>query len=489
MTVPYWVQDAVFYQIFPDRFANGDRQNDPANVQPWGSPPTGRNFMGGDLRGIIQKFDYLLDLGINAIYLNPIFQSASNHRYSTIDYYKIDPKLGGLQDFKALLEVAHHNGVRVILDGVFNHCGRGFFAFVDLLENQQDSAYKDWYHVKEFPVEAYSPGEAREYLGWWKIKSLPKFNTSNPRVRSYLLDVARFWIAQGADGWRLDVPNEIDDDEFWGEFRRAVKTINPEAYLVGEVWEQDPRWVGEGHFDGLMNYPVRKALLEVLSGSPARMLIPDTAHGLSAEEARGLSPDELKMTHFAGKIESNLKAYPRENSFAMYVPLGSHDTERALTMLEGNVNKLKLAYLFLFAYPGAPALYYGDEIGLLGGKDPACRGAFPWEAEQWNLELHTYVKRLISIRKNLPVLRRGEYRPVLADNRHRCFGFARRLGDTAVLILLNLGATRQHLRLPVSELGWEDGRILHCLLEREEIIVSGDTVAVSLPAWSGKWLI
>ncbi|HSF80757.1 MAG TPA: glycoside hydrolase family 13 protein [Anaerolineales bacterium] len=465
MTVPYWVQDTIFYQIFPDRFANGDPNNDPPNVQPWGSPPTNQNFMGGDLRGIIQKIDYLLDLGITGIYLNPIFASPSNHRYNTTDYFSIDPKLGDKRDFKALLDVAHNNGVRVILDGVFNHSGRGFFAFSDILENQQESAYRDWYHIKRFPIEAYSHEDAKDYLAWWKIKSLPKFNTANPQVRRYIMQVARYWIEQGADGWRLDVPNEIDDDDFWGEFRQVVKSANPDAYLVGEIWNQEPRWVGDRHFDGLMNYPVRKALLEVLTVSAA------------------------DIAKFASMLESNLTACKRENLYAMYVPLGSHDTERLLTLLEGNVDKARLAFLFLFAYPGAPAIYYGDEIGMMGGRDPECRGAFHWEQERWNTEMHSWVKLLVSVRKRLPALRRGDYRFLLADNRRRCFAFARILGDAAVLILMNMGPTRRHVRIQVNELGWEDGRILRNWLDREEIIVSGDTVSVTLQPWSGKWLM
>jgi len=169
---------------------------------------------------------YLLDLGVNAIYLNPIFLSSSNHRYNTTDYYQIDLKLGTMKDFKVLLDVAHRNQVRVILDGVFNHCGRGFFAFNDILENQASSPYKSWFHINRFPVNAYSPGDAKDYVAWWKFKSLPKLNTGNPRVRKYIFDVARYWIEQGIDGWRLDVPNEIDDDSFWAEFRRIVKETN-----------------------------------------------------------------------------------------------------------------------------------------------------------------------------------------------------------------------------------------------------------------------
>ena len=191
------------------------------------TPPRIHGFHGGDLRGILQHMDYLLDLGINAIYLNPIFLSPSTHRYNTVDYYQIDPKLGTLADFKQLLDAAHGNGMRVILDGVFNHTGRGFFAFSDILENQEHSAYKDWYTINHFPVDAYSPGDATDYLGWWKFKSLPKLNTHNPHVRKYIMDVARYWIEQGADGWRLDVPNEINDDGFWAEFRQVVKGSQP----------------------------------------------------------------------------------------------------------------------------------------------------------------------------------------------------------------------------------------------------------------------
>ena len=181
MTVPAWVQDAIFYQIFPDRFANGDSSNDPVNVLPWDAPPTLWKFHGGDLQGVIQKFDYLMDLGITAIYLNPIFHATSVHRYNTTDYYKVDPKLGTFEDFRTLIDLAHQNGVRVVLDGVFNHCGRGFFAFNDVLENTENSPYLDWFHIKRLPMDAYSPGKAKDYLAWWSYKSLPKFNTDHPQ--------------------------------------------------------------------------------------------------------------------------------------------------------------------------------------------------------------------------------------------------------------------------------------------------------------------
>ena len=464
MTVPYWVEDAIFYQIFPDRFSNGDVRNDPANIQPWGSPPTSWGFQGGDLRGIIDKIDYILDLGVNAIYLNPIFLANSNHRYNTVDYLKIDPRVGTLEDFHALLEVAHSNNVRLILDGVFNHCGRGFFAFADILENQAYSAYRDWFYVNKFPVDAYSPGKAEDYKAWWGFKGLPKFNTNNQAVRQYLLNVARYWIEQGADGWRLDVPNEIDDDSFWLEFRNAVKSVNRDAYLVGEIWTVEPRWVGPNHFDGLMDYPVRDAVLDFLNGG------------------------FLTAAGFADQVEGILKRYPRENAYAMYVTLGSHDTERIYTRFNGDLNKLKLAYMFVFAYPGAPAIYYGDEIGMAGGKDPECRGAFNWNTDSWLEELRGWLRTLISLRKKHAALRRGAYRRVLADDRRNVYAFARVLGDEVVLVVLNASAVRRHLRLPVKDLGWRDGLILHNLLGFEEYIVSGDWLVVSVPPWGGIWI-
>lgn len=352
----------------------------------------------------------------------------------------------------------------MILDGVFNHSSRGFFAFYDILENQQNSAYKDWFHIKNFPIDAYSPGNANSYLAWWGYKSLPKFNIDNSEVRSYLLDIARYWIEQGADGWRLDVPNEIDDDEFWSEFRYTVKSINRDAYLVGEIWTADPRWVGDDHFDGLMNYPVRDAILDWLSG------------------------DGLTASGFADRIENLLKLYARENAYAMYVPLGSHDTERLRTCLGENSAKEKLAFTIQFAYPGAPAIYYGDEIGLTGGKDPECRAAFPWNRDVWISDLRTWLQNLISIRKQKAVLRRGNFQRIFIDDHRRCYAFARTLGDESILVVLNASPIQRHLRIKVGDLRWADGRILRNLLGREEYVVAGDTILVSLPPWTGAWV-
>lgn len=463
MSVPFWVEDAIFYQIFPDRFYNGDRNIDPPNVEIWGSSPTITGFQGGDLNGIIQKFDYLLDLGINAIYLNPIFHSTSNHRYNTSDYFKIDPKLGNLKEFHTLIEIAHKQNVRIILDGVFNHCGRGFFAFNDVLENNEHSPYRKWFYINKYPLDAYSPGDAKNYKAWWDFKSLPKLNFYSPEVRSYFLKVARYWIEQGADGWRLDVPNEIDNDSFWADFRFVVKSINSDAYLLGEIWDGSPQWVGNGHFDGIMQYPVRDALIDYLSENETAI-------------------------QFADRVEELLTRYTRENTYAMYIPLGSHDTERFLTLMDGDVKKVFLAQLFQFAYPGAPAIYYGDEIGLEGEKDPDCRRSFTWDPNSWNKEISAWVRKLIRLRSQIPALRRGIYRRIFTDELvPRCYAFIRSLGVETVLVVMNCGSTEQELRLAVSDF-WSNNQVVLNILGQEDYQVFDGIVTLKLAPYKGMWL-
>ncbi len=416
MTSPVWVADAIFYQIFPDRFANGDTSNDPANMQSWGADPTLYGFQGGDLQGIIQGLSYLVDLGVNAIYLNPIFYATTNHRYNTADYFRVDPKLGTMKDFRQLLEEAHRHQIRVILDGVFNHTGRSFFAFQDILENEQDSSYSDWYHVKEFPVDAYGPGKSGSYEAWWGLKELPKLNTDTEAVRRYIYEVARFWLEQGIDGWRLDVPNEIDDDAFWQEFRTVVKSTNPDAYLVGEIWEVDPRWVGDGHFDGLMHYPFRDYLLDYAG--------------------RG----KINGSEFSRLIIDLIQKYPAGQEFSQFLTIGNHDTERVFTVCGEEDARVRMVFLLQFAYPGAPVIYYGDEIGLPGGRDPDNRRAFPWAEEKWIPGLRSFVKDLIRIRLSSRALRRGQLIPVRSNDPEIC-AFGRSAPGEQILAVVN--ATRE----------------------------------------------
>ena len=381
MTVPAWVKDAIFYQIFPDRFCRSGRYKAVGKFVEWGSKPTRENMFGGNLAGICDKLEYVASLGVNAIYLCPIFKSNSNHRYHTVDYFEIDPVLGTLKDFDKLVRKAHKLGLRVILDGVFNHCSRGFFQFNSLMELGKNSPYVDWFHVHGWPLHAYS-GKPN-YDCWWGYPALPKFNTDNPDVREYLFSVGEYWMKRGIDGWRLDVPNEIDDDSFWQEFRRRIKAINPEAYIVGEIWDEPSRWLKGDQFDGVMNYMLRKAVLAYL-----------------------FDEKPISLAEFATRLR---EAFP-EGCFGVQMNLlGSHDTIRLASLPCSNLQRVKVALALLFFLPGAPCIYYGEEIGMLGGKDPDNRRSFPWDkfAEMQKAPVYDYLKGLIALRNKERVLREG----------------------------------------------------------------------------------
>ena len=436
ITTPDWVKDAVFYQIFPDRFAKsyGFGQNGylakPSNLQEWGAPPTHHGFQGGDLLGAADKLDYLLDLGINAVYLNPIFASASNHRYHTHDYQHVDPILGGNRAFDKFLQEAHQRGIRVILDGVFNHASRGFFQFNHLLECGAESPYVDWFRVHSWPVNAFSNVQPN-YDAWWGIPALPKFNTDTPAVREYLWTVGTHWLARGIDGWRLDVPNEIDDDAFWQEFRRRCKAVNSEAYIVGEIWGEARRWLQGDQFDAVMNYLFTRAVLGFFVG--AKMDQTDTVRCGYGEIA------VRNGRQFAQELNVMFnELYDPEIVFAQMNMLGSHDTPRTLTIARNDKTALRLMYLSQMTVPGAPNIYYGDEIGLSGRHDPDCRRAFPWHDEDsWDMELQADIKRYIALRHEIPALRRGDFTILQATN--EVVVYQRRYEGRTAVIAFNTG--------------------------------------------------
>lgn len=381
MNAPDWVKDAIFYQIFPDRFCRSERYKAVGKFVPWDSKPTRTNMFGGNLAGITDKLKYIKNLGANALYLCPIFKSNSNHRYHTVDYFEIDPVLGTLEDFDKLVQKAHELGLRIILDGVFNHCSRGFFQFNSLMELGENSPYVDWFHVHSWPIHAYS-GKPN-YECWWGFPALPKFNTSNPDVRAFLFSVAEYWMRRGIDGWRLDVPNEINDDSFWQEFRRRVKKINKDAYIVGEIWDEPGRWLQGDQFDGVMNYPFRKAVTAYLFDE----------HPISIGE-------------FAERLQ---KAFPADQFGVPMNLLGSHDVTRLASLPKSSVSRVKLALALLFFLPGAVSLYYGDEIFMKGGKDPDNRRTFPWDAlpEAKKHPIFAHLRALVGLRNKEPALRRG----------------------------------------------------------------------------------
>lgn len=461
---PDWLRDAVFYQIFPDRFARGrENQNQNIKFESWDSPPNPYGFKGGDLYGVIEHLDYLTDLGINAIYFNPITASASNHRYHTYDYFHIDPLLGGDDAFRALLDAAHERGIRVVPDGVFNHASRGFWQFHHVLEIGSGSPFVDWFHFNPDRLNrkkhwgAY-PGDQEQrdlnsgmgsfnaigYNAWWNLPALPKFNTNCQAVREFLFDAAVHWINFGADGWRLDVAAEIDDDSFWQEFRRRVKAANPDAYIVAEIWHEAKRWLQGDQFDATMNYLVSAALMGLL----VKDKIPAYAYNIGGMQ-KVLRP--LNAAEFADRIDYLLSLYQPEINQAQLNLLDSHDTARFLTVAGGDVDVLKLAYIFLLTYVGAPCIYYGDEVGMDGGPDPECRKSFNWDVKTWNHELRAYFKQLIQIRKDEPALRRGTYQRIYADA--DVIAYARQYDSETLIIVINTAVVEKQPLIPTANLG------------------------------------
>jgi cyclomaltodextrinase len=408
--VPSWVKDAIFYQIFPERFANGDLKNNPPKVEPWGALPKSKSYFGGDLQGIINKLDYIQSLGVNCLYLNPIFWSNSNHKYHAKDYLKIDPAFGDERVFKQLVDECHKRGIRIILDAVWNHSGTDFFAFEDVKKNGKKSKYLKWFNIYSFPV---APPSKPNYECWWNLGDLPKLMTHNPEVRDYLYSVTEKWMKFGIDGWRLDVPNEIPHP-FWIEWRKLVKRLNPEAYIVGEIWDDASPWLKGDQFDAVMNYRFRKACLEFFVNGKT-------------------TPSE-----FGDSLLTTLRMYPEQTNYALQNLLGSHDTERFLTLCDGDKAKMKLAWLFQMTYLGAPMVYYGDEIGMLGGKDPDCRRTMIWEEAKQDQELLTTMKRLVQMRRSNPVFAAGKFATLKMDLRD-VFAFERRDKNSIAVVVLNNG--------------------------------------------------
>ena len=443
---PDWVKHAVFYQIFPDRFAKSARLAKPSNLQPWDSPPTIEGYKGGDLLGVVEHLDHIQELGATAIYFTPIFQSTANHRYHTHDYHHVDPILGGDWAFRELLDLAHRRNMRVVIDGVFNHTGRGFYQFNHILENGAASPYVDWFYIKGYPLHAYE-GKPLNYEAWWGIPALPKLNTTTLAVRHFLFDVAEYWIRQGIDGWRLDVPGEIDDDSFWQEFRQRVKAINPNAYIVGEIWHEAQRWLKGDQFDAVMNYPITLSCLGFFGAKTI-----DLEETRKAGGYRGARP--LDATDFAEHIDRVLGWYDPQITLAQLNLLDSHDTPRFLSSVSGDQTALRLSYLFLFAYPGAPCIYYGDEIGLLGKHDPHCRNSFPWDESKWDHDLRGFVQRCIALRKSYPALRRGSYHRLYAHD--EVVAFARWLGDEKLIIVLNASTATKSIDLSLNSIKVHD---------------------------------
>jgi cyclomaltodextrinase len=495
--IPGWVRDAIFYQIFPDRFARSERLAGNASVfETWDSPPNHYGFKGGYLYGAAEKLDYLHELGVTAIYLNPIFESAANHRYHTYDYYQVDPLLGGNAALKHLLDKAHARSMRVILDGVFNHASRGFWQFHHVLETGAASPYKDWFHFDPdrlrgekrwgaYPtleemhaIQNEGTFKAIGYQGWWNLPALPKFNTATPAVREFLFGVAEHWIRFGADGWRLDVPGEIDDDSFWREFRNRVRAVNPDAYIVGEIWHEAQRWLQGDQFDAVMNYPLTAAALSFCGGPHLDMNMINRAGGLQGRVRR------MDAHEFGRELERLYHLYPQPIPHAQFNLLDSHDMPRFLSCVSHDKAALKLAWLLLLTFPGAPCIYYGDEIGMDGGTDPECRKSFPWNDSDWDRDLFTFIKACIKLRSSQPALRHGEFQTVYAQD--HCYGFIRSTQESRVLVVLNAGENSHPARIPSSS--FPGGNFISLLGQTRAVIDAGH-LALELEPRSGVVLV
>jgi cyclomaltodextrinase len=406
----------------------------------------------------MDQLDYLKDLGVTALYLTPIFASASNHRYHPYDYYQVDPLLGGNAALRELLDAALDRGLRVILDGVFDHASRGFWAFHHVLENGLNSPYVDWFIIRGWPLRAYHSDATHppNYDCWWGLPALPKFNIRNPGVREYLLDVTRHWIAFGIDGWRLDVPTEIDDERFWEAFRQVVKTANPEPYLCGEIWHFAEHWLQGDQFDAVMNYPFSRA---VLGFCGARTLLKGARQG-----SYPLTP--MTAESFARHIDEIHSWYDWQVTYAQLNLLDSHDTARALWLMGEDQSALRLCVLCQMTMLGAPCIYYGDEIGMSAAQGPFCRAAFPWQdPSQWDHDLLAFYRRAIALRHHTPALRTGTFQHLHA--RDGVYAFARTLPGQCAVVIVNTQTRAATFDVDVSGLAaaatifegvWNQGR-------------------------------
>lgn len=386
--IPAWAKNKVVYQIFPSRFASS------ASVaeEKWYQAPIGaRENLHGDLKGIIAHMDYLKELGVDVVYMTPVFYSDSTHKYNTIDYYRIDPEFGTEEDLKTLVEKAHGMGMRVILDAVFNHTSPKFFAFADLLEKQEKSAYKDWYYPLSFPLK-WTWGEKPNFKSFAYFGGMPKLNLQNPETRAYFIQVGRYWIEKcDIDGWRMDVGDEVSH-RFWREFRREIKAVKPDALIVGEIWHCAEDFLDGEEWDSVMNYPFYFSVLDFV-----------------AKEAIGAS-------RFWGNL-----GYLRGNYHTRVLPvlwnlIGSHDTPRFLYTCGENKKKLKLAAALQLLLEGMPMIYYGDELGMTGGPDPDCRRGMLWDEKYQDRDVYQWYHRLIEVRKKYACITEGEIVDSMTDD-------------------------------------------------------------------------
>ena len=446
VSTPAWVRDAIAYEIFPDRFARGNPPVAPEQASRWPGRPTHDAFWGGDLVGVRDHLDYISALGVNMLWLTPIFQSPTNHKYDIDDYARIDAHFGDDESFNQLIAACRARGVRVVLDGVFNHSGVNFAPWRDVLAHGVTSPYWGWFDIAGEQADPH----ARNYRTFAHTARMPRLMTANPDVQAYLVERAQRWTRMGIAGWRLDVADEVDTS-FWRAFRREVRAINPDAYLVGEIAYDASRWLEGDQFDGVMNYPLHHALLafaappdQCAPGAPATV-------------------DRIDGPAFLDEVSRLRSWYPGWATSAALNPLSTHDVPRFLTAMGGDTDRLRLGLTFLLTYEGIPLIYYGDEVGMEGAYDPDCRRPMIWEPERQNQSLLADTRALIRLRRERTALRGSGFRPIAtADPRMAVYlrgvsgteelpGEGGASGDVA-LVALNMAPEPVTLELRLADL-------------------------------------
>jgi cyclomaltodextrinase len=431
-SVPAWVRDTCWYQIFPDRFCRST-QNTAAlagvKLSSWGgNPQTGREFYGGDLRGILDRLPYLAELGINGLYLTPIFKAGSSHRYDTLDYYEVDPSLGSLNDLKLLVAEAHRRGIRVMLDGVFNHCSVRLLQWQDVMKKGKESRYWDWFMINRWPFDkedfwTYD----RKYYSFHFTAFMPKLNTNCPELADYLASACEYWIREcDIDGFRLDVANELSHS-FCKLLKNRLKAVKPDFFLLGEIWHDSMPWLRGDELDSVMDYPFRDAILQFF-----------TVKGTAAQE-------------LAFDLNHCFLRYMKQNVTSLFHMLDSHDTMRLYTSLGDDENAYCQSMVLLYTLPGTPCIFYGSELPMSGGPDPDCRRCMPWEDIRSAGEgsVFTLLQDLIRLRRQLSALALGQLRfPRICGSasglrdeaaNSRVLYFERRTKSQCVSVCINAG--------------------------------------------------
>ncbi|MDR0897144.1 MAG: glycoside hydrolase family 13 protein [Oscillospiraceae bacterium] len=444
---PDWACGAVGYQVFPDRFRRAGKHE--KGLEKWGSKRVQNHYrFGGNLRGIREAVPYLQELGVGILYMTPIFVSDTSHRYNTFDYYTIDPLLGSEEDLRDLVQALHAAGIRILLDGVFNHSGTAFAPFMDAKENGRESAYYDWFHFHP---------DGQGYRCFAHEPSMPKLNLQTPAAQAYFCDVGRYWIERcGIDGWRLDVSPEVWPD-FWRMFRRVVKAANPDAILVAECWDDSREWITPGDmFDSTMHYVLSRAMW-----------------GFFAEKT-------LSLSQFDSRINRAMMLYPLQNQAVLWNFLGSHDTMRMLTRCGENETAMRAAVFFQMTHPGVPIVYYGDELGMTGGDDPYCRHSMRWDWVEGNAML-AYYRRLIALRNESAALRHGSFRTWHVDAENGVYAYLRETDEEMALCVLATGEKATEALVPLPE-GWRgESSLLDQVSGEACAVVAGQVKLTMLP--------